>query len=674
MELTINRLKYSVDESIDYKMVVSDSEDFPFRMRLDYFIEKVTDTEDSLLLNQWVNEKSIKEDSYITYSFLFGEEQSIGDRVVIGFQEKFRFRLHCFLLGSGLKRLGLIIDFNLIGTSISAFEKYDRYNSDWDLYRRYDFKLDPRKEGNTLFVNVGSETTLIGRNRINAQSEFGSHVKYLDTDAQQLKRISDNDSQSGFLLANYEIRSYFQISLKSEPINYRKRYDDLQGLLNNILRQRDLHPISFQSAGFDSLKSDKVSFSRNKLVFKNDAKDINPITGMRNHGVYRSAPEAFETKFLFVFQNRDDANNLYKFLKNGFKGFPGLERYVDVPVVLADSNEPDKKHKQFIYRSKETLIQEYSAFERSELPDDYYKNLFAIVIGDFDKSDPDSSYYLLKERLLQKGIASQFVNQANIRKTSVFNYHLPNIAIGIHAKLGGIPWRIESGYKNDLIIGFNQTRLNNRTYIGGSVFFDNAGVLRKTFSFEERETSEELIYQLEQSVNSYIQENQEIRRLVIHYHKSLSNKEKRGISSVLRKHFKVDIPYAVVEVNDTKSQLEIAFDPNNQFGMPVSGRYVRLSKKEYLLFNNNRFKQVAPIGVKDELPLKLRIHFADESGFSHSELIDQVYEFSRLIWKGLKQRSQPATSFYAKEISEFRAHLNNGIPNNPLTQSTPWFL
>lgn len=106
----------------------------------------------------------------------------------------------------------------------------------------------------------------------------------------------------------------------------------------------------------------------------------------------------------------------------------------------------------------------------------------------------------------------------------------------------------------------------------------------------------------------------------------------------------------------------MGFDPNYNFGMPVSGSFIKLSEKEYLLFNNNRFKEVAPIGVKDELPLKVKIHFADESGFSHKELIEQVYEFSRLIWKGLKQRSQPATCFYAKEIAKFRANIEMEIP------------
>ena len=78
--------------------------------------------------------------------------------------------------------------------------------------------------------------------------------------------------------------------------------------------------------------------------------------------------------------------------------------------------------------------------------------------------------------------------------------------------------------------------------------------------------------------------------------------------------------------------------------------------------------------VTDELPIKVKIHFADANGFSHNELIGQIYEFSRLIWKGLKQRSQPATTIYAKLIAEFSSHFAGNIPNNYIVNNTPWFI
>jgi hypothetical protein len=301
-------------------------------------------------------------------------------------------------------------------------------------------------------------------------------------------------------------------------------------------------------------------------------------------------------------------------------------------------------------------------------------NLFALISGPFDKDNPTQEYFDLKLALLKKGIPSQFVNYQNIRKSGVFNYHLPNIAIGIHAKLGGIPWRIQAEHKSMLIVGFNQVKTRNEQFTGSSVFFDNMGHLKQTNAYGERESRNQILQLLKDAIQGYLDEHSELERVVIHYHKILSGKERNQIEQLLKSELKLSIPYAVVEVNDTKSRLEIAFDPEYSNGMPVSGSVLKLSKKNYLLFNNNRFKVVAPVGVKDEWPLKLRIHFADESGFSHQELIDQVYEFSRLIWKGLKQQSQPATCFYAKEMAKFRSNISEDVPNNHLTQTTPWVI
>ena len=61
--------------------------------------------------------------------------------------------------------------------------------------------------------------------------------------------------------------------------------------------------------------------------------------------------------------------------------------------------------------------------------------------------------------LLDKGISSQFVSNSSIKEPN-FHYALPNIAIAILAKLGGIPWKLYNKRYNELVIGFN-TDLDN---------------------------------------------------------------------------------------------------------------------------------------------------------------------------------------------------------------------
>lgn len=668
MELFINRVKYTCKFE-DLKIVLSPQvKELSYVSKWENFEKRFDDKEE---LQAWAKKSGIESHSSISYEFTKNPETHFA----IPIPNNFHWKCSWFLIGQGLNEQGWIVDFNPIGISLSAYKKIDNYNKEWDIFQRVDINLiydDKNNQGECTF-NFGSNNTLISKHEIQILKSDGN-FKLIGSNNRIIKSI-DDDLFFGRVIANREILNRYSIVLERIPINYCKRYNDLFFFYNNYLREKDFFGLKFISSGFDSLSAQKVSFDRNKMLFKNNNSDINPITGIRNFGVFKPAPNSADIKFIFIFQNNDDANTLYKYLKTGFKGFPGLERYVGIPIVLADSLNGTQQFKRLQFKSIESLLLDYKNFEKIELPEVDYENHFAIVISSLNKDKPQKEYYELKLSLLKKGIPSQFVNQNNIRKATVFNYHLPNIAIGIHAKLGGIPWRIDSQKRNELVIGFNQdfNSLRKR-YIAGSVFFDNHGNLKRTFSFPEKESSIAIVQELRNAVNSFLEENKEIDRIVIHYHKSLSKDEKDSIDRLLKKEFFISVPYAVVEINDTKSRLELAFDPNFSFGMPISGSFVRLSKRDYLLFNNNRFKEIAPVGVKDELPLKIKIHFADESGFSHKELIEQVYEFSRLIWKGLKQRSQPATCYYAREIARFIANATTDIPENKITQTTPWVL
>lgn len=668
MELITNRVKYTCTFE-DVKVIISaDSNALAYTFKWEHFIKKFDGQEE---LNAWADENEINDNSTISYAFTKNVESNFSIPLI----QSLHWKCSWYFIGRGLINQGWIVDFNPIGVSLAAYKKLDTYNENWDLYQKIDFNLNyhnQNSKGEATF-NISSKKTLVSREEIEILEEYGN-IRIVRDDNRIIKS-KYGDLAHARIIANRTILDGLSFNFKGDSINYVTRYRELFSIYNKYLRNSDFGGLAFVSSGFDSLQTQKVSFNRNRMIFKNDSTDINPITGMRNYGVYKPAPNAEDTKLIFIFQNNDDANTLYKYLKGGYKGFPGLERYVGIPVVLADAIAEGQQYKRLQFQSIESLMDNYRDFEAVELPEDYYENHFAIVIGPFKKDEPQQEYYDLKLSLLAKGIPSQFINHHNIRKASVFNYHLPNIAIGIHAKLGGIPWRIDSSRRNELVIGFNQDFNSERKrFVAGSVFFDNHGNLKRTFSFPESESATAIVHELKNAVNSFLEENDEIDRIVIHYHKSLSKEEKGSIDKLLKKEFAISVPYAVVEINDTKSRLELAFDPNYNFGMPISGSFVRLSKKDYLLFNNNRFKEVAPVGVKDELPLKIKIHFADESGFSHKELIEQVYEFSRLIWKGLKQRSQPATCYYAREIARFKSKSTLAIPENKITQTTPWVI
>lgn len=663
MQIVINRIKYQLPETANYRLIISAQNELPFHMKINFFKERFQSSELEQL-DDWLKDNNIDNESFISFSFVDGNSEGY---LCLPCNERFEYNFTLWLLSKHFIKTNFLVFIKPKAIDLSCYEFVAGYDNTWDTYRRWDFKVNTKYS--ELTFNLGSSVTYISKNKMILEKELGNLSCVLDNG--EIQKSKFLDIQESRLLANRELIIKHNLEITRNPINYVNRYKALLQLFNEKLKPSKV--VQFQSVGFESIEANKVSFSRNKMLFRNGETDINPIAGMRNHGVYQDAPNALDKQFIFIYQNNDDANTLYKYLKNGYKGFPGLQPYVNIPLTLANSVE-EGKFKRLEYADHNNLMDSYRVFEQKELSDDYYPNLFAIVIGQFNKDQPCAEYYQLKLSLLKKGIASQFINYENIRKSGVFNYHLPNIAIGIHAKMGGVPWRLDSPKKQELVIGFNQIKSGDEKFIGSTVFFDNQGRLKRTHAFSEQSSSNDIIALLKVTIEDFLIEETDIQRLVIHYHKTLSKREQGNIERILRDEFNLSIPFAVVEVNDTKSRLELGFDPNYDFRMPISGSYVRLTPKEYLLFNNNRFKAVAPVGVKDELPLKLKIHFADEAGFSHRELIEQVYEFSRLIWKGLKQKSQPATCFYAKEIARFKSEVSAPIPDNLLTQTTPWVI
>ena len=405
------------------------------------------------------------------------------------------------------------------------------------------------------------------------------------------------------------------------------------------------------------------------MAFGGGNNSVNAAMGMREYGPYEKIENANKIKLLFIYQNRDDANNLYYYLRNGLKHFPGLLSYTGIPVSLPD-------HKGLKYNDVTDLPKELEDFLLKEYQDDIYPETLAIIIGPFKKfeSDEDESdiYFIVKKLLLDKGISSQFVNSSTIKDPN-FHYALPNIAVAILAKLGGIPWKLANKKYNELVVGFNTIRYLDNSFLGSAVFFDNEGKLGRTQGFPQSD-SRGLIRHLKNAILQYTKDCGDPDRLVIHYYKPPQEKELKNIELLLKDEMNLPTPFAVVEVNDSKTKLEICFDTDYQMGMPESGTYVKVGFNEYLLFNNNRYQKNPVRRIEEELPIKVKISFADTGGFHHKELITQVYEFSRIYWKGLKQQSQPVTTKYSKMIADFSSKFGGEIPDNWVAQKTPWFI
>ena len=153
----------------------------------------------------------------------------------------------------------------------------------------------------------------------------------------------------------------------------------------------------------------------------------------------------------------------------------------------------------------------------------------------------------------------------------------------------------------------------------------------------------------------------------------------------------LDIPVYVVTINKTESEDIVVFDGNSTFEdkwngttqslMPYSGRWINLGKSKdgyrFLLCNNTRYNQ-EDFNKMDGFPFPVKLNIACPNRNNKvdtptiNQLIDQVYQFSRIYWKSVKQQGLPVTIKYPEMIAEIMPHFEDRTiytDNNCL-----WFL
>ena len=108
----------------------------------------------------------------------------------------------------------------------------------------------------------------------------------------------------------------------------------------------------------------------------------------------------------------------------------------------------------------------------------------AIYISPISRDAVNSPYYGLffqiKELLLEKKITSRVLYKDR-PDNQYFNFHLPNIATAILAKIGGFPWQLNSHTENkDLVVGvgaFLSEKVGER-YVGSAFSFNPKGLFK----------------------------------------------------------------------------------------------------------------------------------------------------------------------------------------------------
>ena len=520
-------------------------------------------------------------------------------------------------------------------------------------------------------------------------------------------------------ILNVELKKFFGIDRKEEErsfeskyINYREKIESFRKKYLNTPDIEKIFPnLAYEFTPVSELQIGQTNSSKRMLVFGKDddgnsKKSVRQQEGV-NFGPHIKCPH-IDVQLIFVFPkvNKSEARNLIKYMKEGrYKSqSKSLTHYVGANVTYA----PGEFHILF-----EDINNPVPEIEKA-LQRDCYRNrsskvkYVAVYISPIHKyassKDTKECYYKIKELFLKYDIPTQCIDRDKMNDVIAkddrtnkanFVYTLQNMGVAICAKLGGAPWLLDETAKKELVIGIGAFKTNNQQYIGAAFSFDNTGIFND-YSYFQKSEMDELVGAIKLSIKRYSAANSQPERIIIHYYKKMSKKKEfRKIENMLHS-LNLNIPVYIVTINKTESEDIVLFDDNSTYNiwnwqtnsfdvkkslMPYSGRWINLgasgNSHTYLLCNNTRYENER-FSPMDGFPFPVKLNIVCPNSNDEIEtrviqqLIDQVYQFSRIYWKSVKQQGLPVTIKYPEMIAEIMPHFND--PTVYTENNCLWFL
>jgi hypothetical protein len=312
---------------------------------------------------------------------------------------------------------------------------------------------------------------------------------------------------------------------------------------------------------------------------------------------------------LFFIYHKDDEstkNKLQTYLEKGLGHYKGLNAYAG---ILFHTNE--KMNVCFVNRDN-PLPEIIEYFDKQFTHMEKVKYL-AIYLTPFNKEETRRQkvkiYARIKQLLIEREIACQFVEPATVEKPNDnFKWSLTTMSVSILAKLGGIPWRLNTVEKEELIIGVGAFRHpDDVRYLSSAIVFDNTGHFNEFDYFIQHQT-DILAGSIAAAVTAFAKKYGHPKRLIIHFYKKLSEEELQPIECALNDlQLPNPIPIFIVSINKTEAKDITAFDrtKSNPDLMPYSGTYISIGKNKYILYNNSRYP--SNYNYMDDFPFPIKL-------------------------------------------------------------------
>ncbi|MEO0519217.1 MAG: Piwi domain-containing protein [Cyanobacteria bacterium P01_A01_bin.116] len=378
------------------------------------------------------------------------------------------------------------------------------------------------------------------------------------------------------------------------------------------------------------------------------------------------------------------------------KGF--VDKYaldgVETKIFFADDNTPQAYEsavrQALVHQKKEGFIWDLALVQIDEA--------FQLLYGD------ENPYLTTKVAFLSEQIPTQKFKIETIDVAdSQLCYVLNSIALAMYAKLGGIPWLIESNrvITHELVFGLGSAiiskgRLGQKEQVVGitTVFAGDGNYMLSNLSTAVpmseykaalldslRETVIKVKHAMNWEVGSRV-------RLIFHAFKPMKNNEADAVKQLMEELGEYDVEYAFVHIVNQHPYIlfdeaqpgiydwETKKNGKGEFA-PERKLFFRLSKHEVLLCLTGAKEVKRP---QDGIPSPVLLRLHHSSTFKDTTyLARQVYTFSCHSWRSFMPASMPMTIEYSQLIAKMLGQLGTVSFWNPNAMlgrigETRWFL
>ncbi|MCK9451405.1 MAG: hypothetical protein M0Q90_06920 [Bacteroidales bacterium] len=493
------------------------------------------------------------------------------------------------------------------------------------------------------------------------------HHKHLPDEAHAAR-----DKQ--YPILNRELRQALDIVIptRRNPNKHQEQWNIVSHFFKEILQNKTATGLIFDNSWRATEPLFQLEGAKKALVFGGGNTHDDVYKGLRSFGPYLPLKvKQLVCFFIYTPEEKAAKEKLKEELLSG-ASYKGLSAYMKLAVHHEDQLD--------ICIDKGDTMAEQLAAQLSLKSLDTSLSYFAIYISPFDKYTGAEKYrrvyYQIKELLLKRGIASQaFVGAKAIDAETKFYYWVPNIAMAAIAKLGGIPWVLSKTHQTSLVVGFGMYKLPqyDLKFEASSFVFSDDGHF-KGFDYYPANESSAIAAKLEEALNHYLNKHGKPERLVMHYYKSLSNRQFMPVKKMLEA-YDPGLAFYVVRVNQGMTDDFFVKAVQDTYGLPADGSVFRLSNQDYLLYVNGYTGEgkpkAQPMPVRCYLQANKPKLLDDQE--TVMELLQQVYDFTRLYWRSVKQASVPVTIGYPRLlVSQTAWFEGTSLPGG--LEERPWFL